>query len=117
MCWASINNEWINIYKDEYYYQENGLKYLSIFSSFIDDQWYLGSKYYSYNSIHALIDLVKPAMANSLVIYPNPAKEWINIRSNDPLSNLIQLYNYNGQLLKTVTIEHGLNKINISNLD
>jgi len=113
----SINSEWIIKAKEEYYYEENGLKYLSIYSSFIADQWYLGSKYYSYNSMHVLTDLVKPAMANSLVIYPNPAKEWINILSNDPLSNPIQLYNYKGQLLKTVTIDYGFNTINISNLE
>jgi len=115
--WDSMNNEWIGYSKDEYYFEESGLLYLRIFSSLIDDHWYLGSKYYSYNSIHGLTDLVKPAQANSLVIYPNPAKEWINILSNDPLSNIIQLYNYNGQLLKTVIIEPGLNTINISNLE
>jgi hypothetical protein len=112
-----LNNKWIPNSKSEYYYEENGLQYLRIFSSFNNDYWFLGSKYYYYNSVHVLTDLVNPATAGSLVIYPNPAKEWINIQSKDPLTNGIQLYNHKGQFLKSVNIEPGLNTIHISNLE
>lgn len=51
---------------------------------------------------------------NSYIIYPNPAKNYVNIQS--PIAGTINIYNINGALVKTEILEAGMNKIDISKL-
>lgn len=51
---------------------------------------------------------------NSFVIYPNPAKNYVNIQSS--IAGVAYIYNIRGALVKTVTIQAGVNNIDISKL-
>lgn len=51
---------------------------------------------------------------NSIVIYPNPAKNFVNIKSS--IEGVVNIYNLKGQLLKSILVQAGINWLDVSNL-
>jgi hypothetical protein len=50
----------------------------------------------------------------SVSLYPNPATDWLNIRNlNQPITNYV-IYNVQGKLIKTGTVQH--NRISVNSL-
>jgi len=58
---------------------------------------------YSYNLINGKLEITAPSginynQANLVTIYPNPAKYYVNIKSEQPIK-LVELYNQTGKLV------------------
>jgi hypothetical protein len=51
---------------------------------------------------------------NSVLIYPNPAKDYINVKV--AITGNIKIYDVSGILVKTATLRAGVNRTDISNL-
>lgn len=54
---------------------------------------------------------------NQISVYPNPANEHVYIKNETNQSLPIEIYDAQGRIIKTVNIEKGKNKINISSLN
>lgn len=60
--------------------------------------------------------MIEPLDDNNLVrIYPNPANDIINIKSDELISN-IRIYNFKGEELQTLTTQNKELSLSISNL-
>lgn len=117
--WNNIDKKWDIHSKEEYFYDEDGGLYLIIYSSWIADQWYLSSKFYSYNSWHNRDTnvLTQNDSQAKIRVYPNPVRDRISIDIDDSSVASIELFNFKGQLIKTLNVTRGLNTYDIRNLE
>jgi len=60
----------------------------------------------------ATVKLAQNADADGVILYPNPAKNYLNIRTG--VERRLSIYNSNGIFIKTVQLKAGVNKIDIS---
>lgn len=56
------------------------------------------------------------ANSNEVSIYPNPAKDILNVKLNSPLNSTIEIYNVIGVKIKTFSTDGSLSKLNIADL-
>ena len=65
-----------------------------------------------------LINGVQEHLPNKLEIYPNPAADWIQLKSDALMGSNLQVYNIHGKLIKEQRLQAEENvRIDISNLD
>jgi hypothetical protein len=56
-------------------------------------------------------------IANHLIrVFPNPATDFIQIESKNWINDIIQIFNVNGQLLKTLPFNHSIIQIDVQDL-
>lgn len=82
-------------------------------------QWEMRKRqYYYYNYSGTTTNLIEISLSNVMPfsIYPNPANEILFIESSDDFNMPLQIYNSQGQCVKTVRIEKGLNTIDLLSL-
>ena len=54
---------------------------------------------------------------NTIHVYPNPSQDWINIRSEENVLQLVLVYNINGTLLQEIPINQKEFQLNLQTLD
>jgi hypothetical protein len=108
--WDSGPKEWVGEYKRESSYDANGNLTIRIqygWDSEIND-WKLVEKcFYYYNVVQTAIN---KKSAQNLLMYPNPAKEFISIQSDKPIENSrFELFNMQGQKVLYKELSTGKN--------
>ncbi len=86
--------------KKEYAYNDNGdlIQYLSYYWDTDNNHWVYANRtayYYSLTEISSAYSLAY----ESLVIYPNPTKEFISFESIEPYPAMVELYDIRGRLI------------------
>jgi PKD repeat protein len=61
--------------------------------------------------------ITKVTAKDGLKIYPNPAKNLINIENQNGLFNQVKIMNAVGQLIKDISLKNGTNKVDISEMN
>lgn len=116
--WDLTTNQWIGYYKDVYTFDKNNIQTINTY--YIWDltmsNWEFNRKYYYFNSAHNPINGISQLNFGMVVIYPNPTKETINIKTNNNTNVSCQLFNANGQMVKIMVAAPGINTYNIGNL-
>ena len=68
-------------------------------------------------NVTTLEDGIPTYLLNSIALYPNPAKEYVDIRVDNEVNvNLIEVYDVYGKLVNTVNVVENPTRINVSGL-
>ena len=68
-------------------------------------------------NVTTLEDGIPTYLLNSVALYPNPAKEYVDIRVDNEVNvNLIEVYDVYGKLVNTVNVVENPTRINVSGL-
>ncbi|WP_379969723.1 choice-of-anchor J domain-containing protein [Epilithonimonas sp. UC225_85] len=86
--------------------------YVGFYSS-TTDIWFLGLDDIAVTNAASLS--VIDSKSNKLNIYPNPVKDILNIKS-EAKTNTVNILSFTGQVIKTVKLENGENKVDLSSL-
>ncbi len=134
--WNTSNNKWVYQNKWDCFCDANGNDTANIMYNWMDNNWVFSYEfkftydangnqtsmctpaycYYYYYSVHDINSSINPINLKVVKIYPNPANEFINIEISDNSINLCQIYNSNGQMIKSIYLVPDNNSYNISNL-
>ena len=68
------------------------------------------------NDVPVIISSLDEETEATTAIFPNPAKNTLNITSYNTKVNSVEIYNLNGQLVLNKTLNTYLSQINISSL-
>ena len=68
------------------------------------------------NDVPVIISSIDEIINASTDIYPNPAKNTINIISNKAEMNIVEIYNLNGQLVYNKVLASTIANLDVSNL-
>ncbi len=63
-----------------------------------------------------LVNQIKPVNEIEVTVFPNPAQEYVNVRTSGMLGNIITLTTLNGSVVYSSRIENDLQQVDISNL-
>jgi hypothetical protein len=116
----TVQNKPVQADKAEYFY--NSLNDISLKTEYawdkVENQWKLVQKKYYYYSASSEIkstDITDAVIAEKLPfkIFPNPAKDILWVENEGNFISPIHIYNSNGQCVKTIRIEKGLNTIDL----
>lgn len=104
--------------KEEYAYDRDGNNTINIHYNWnsITKDWVVWNTYNYYYSLHALTNSVDIIDNQQVRLYPNPAHEWVTLEIINRSVTHCELYNSNGQMLKILPVERGINTYNISHL-
>ena len=116
--WDVDQNDWVTQSKSTYEYDMNGNQIKVNEFRWIPEEevWRLDDSYeYFYSE---LITNIESGFLDSqtLRLYPNPANETFTIETQNPEISFGKLYNLNGELVKNLTVQQGINIYNISEL-
>jgi len=116
--WDRTNKSWYYTDKNEYFFDSNGNKTLDINYTLNrkNNQFIIGYKKLYYYSLHTLTDNLDISENQKIKLYPNPASEMVTLEISDRSVTQCELFNTNGQLIKTLPVEQGVNNYNIRDL-
>ena len=115
--WESDDYNWISLSKITYSYDASeNIRVKDIYSGSAINGWVLRNHIeYFYSEFVTNIN-TNITESQSIKLYPNPAIEIFNIETQNPEISFGKLYNLNGELVKYLTIQQGINTYNISEL-
>ena len=116
--WDRTNKSWYYTDKKEFIFDSNGNKTLETYYKLNrkDSQFILKFKGNYYYSLHTLTDNLDISENQKVKLYPNPASEMVTLEISDRSVTHCELFNTNGQLLKTLPVEQGVNNYTIRDL-
>jgi len=115
--WEINSETWMNFYKYSYKWNiEHSLLLVQVNSNknTETEDWNPNSKtYYYYNGIN-VFQSVSNKLMNTITVYPNPARDFVNVMQQTPQKLHLKVYNLTGQLLVQSELNSTINPVNIS---
>lgn len=92
--------------------------------NFVDDNPMDGMNYYRLKQIdfddqfeYSSIRVIEIEVENNTKVYPNPVQDFLNIELSSTEDVMISIFNLNGQLLREMTANESITRINFSDLE
>jgi hypothetical protein len=118
--WETNSETWRNFYKYSYNWNiENRLMLLQVNSTKNSEaeDWNANSKkYYYYNGIN-VFQSVSSELLKTVVLFPNPATDFVNVMQQTPKNINLKVFNLSGQLLVQSKLSGTNNPVNISSFN
>jgi hypothetical protein len=92
--------------------------------NFVDANPVAGVNYYRLKQIdfdgqfeYSSIRVIEIEVENNIKVYPNPVQDFLNIELSSNENVMISIFNLNGQLLREMTTNESITKVNFSDLE
>jgi len=115
--WDASSNDWIGFWSHEYILNVEFnvvMKHAYSSKNSEGEEWNLNTvKYYYYNGINVFQSASNELM-KSIVLFPNPATDFVNVMQQTPKIIDLKVFNLSGQLLVQSKLSGTNNPVNIS---